>query len=219
MIATAGACSALLVALSPAASAHVKVEPEQLPADSDVRMNILVPNEEDKATTDEVQMQMPDGFAQVSYQPVPGWTVSVKTEKVSQPLQTDEGSVNEQVKTIAWKATDPSAAIQPGQFQDFSIATGMPSSAEPGDVLTFPAVQTYSNGDIVRWIGAPDSQHPAPQVTVTATGSATAATASTDESSDDSGAPTWLAVVALVLGALGALLGGAALARGRKADG
>jgi hypothetical protein len=38
------------------------------------------------------------------------------------------------------------------------------------------------------------------------------------ESDDDSGdgAPTWLAIVAVVLGAGGLLAGGAALARGRK---
>ena len=37
-----------------------------------------------------------------------------------------------------------------------------------GDELTFKALQTYSDGDVVRWIGAPDSEQPAPQVKVTA---------------------------------------------------
>ena len=39
---------------------------------------------------------------------------------------------------------------------------------KPGTALTFKALQTYDNGDIVRWIGAPDADTPAPQVTLTA---------------------------------------------------
>ena len=39
---------------------------------------------------------------------------------------------------------------------------------EPGKALTFKALQTYSNGEVVRWIGPPDADEPAPQVTLTA---------------------------------------------------
>ena len=37
-----------------------------------------------------------------------------------------------------------------------------------GDVLAFPAVQTYRGGEKVRWTGAPSSDTPAPRVTLTA---------------------------------------------------
>jgi uncharacterized protein len=36
-----------------------------------------------------------------------------------------------------------------------------------GQTLTFKALQTYSNGDVVRWIGAPDADEPAPRVQLT----------------------------------------------------
>jgi hypothetical protein len=40
-------------------------------------------------------------------------------------------------------------------------------SAKAGTLLTFKAVQTYSNGEVVRWIGPPSADEPAPQVMVT----------------------------------------------------
>ena len=42
----------------------------------------------------------------------------------------------------------------------------MPNQA--GKALTFKALQTYSSGEVVRWIGPPDAEEPAPQVTLTA---------------------------------------------------
>ena len=92
---------------------------------------------------------------------------------------------------------------------------------KPGAKLTFKALQTYSNGEVVRWIGAADADEPAPQVELTAsegersrTGRRPAAPAAAAD--DDDGAPVWLAVIALALGALGLLAGLAGLAAGRR---
>ena len=110
--------------------------------------------------------------------------------------------------------------MKPGEFQDFGLSVGVPD--KPGTKLTFKALQTYEGGEVVRWIGPPDADEPAPQVTLTTAGAeeepvaAEPASASTDEGQDDEGAPTWLAVVALVLGALGLLAGVSALAAGRR---
>jgi uncharacterized protein HemX len=75
----------------------------------------------------------------------------------------------------------------------------------------------------VRWIGAPDSETPAPIVTVSnAQGSArtSAATpappASTGNSNDGGGASKGLGVTALVLGALGLVAGLAAFGVRRR---
>jgi uncharacterized protein len=92
---------------------------------------------------------------------------------------------------------------------------GLPG--EPGKSLTFKALQTYSSGEVVRWIGAPDADEPAPQVKLTATsgGEGESAPAAKADTSDDTGAPTWLAVLALVVGAGGLLAGAAALVSAR----
>jgi uncharacterized protein len=82
------------------------------------------------------------------------------------------------------------------------------------------ALQTYDNGEVVRWIGAPDSEEPAPQVAVTEGSGEHGAASSSDsseESSDDSdSASKGLGIAALILGALGLLAGGAALVRSRR---
>ena len=48
---------------------------------------------------------------------------------------------------------------------DFGLSVRIPDKA--GEKLTFKALQTYSGGEVVRWIGAEDSDNPAPIVTVT----------------------------------------------------
>ena len=208
------------LALPAIAAAHVTLQPGEAPAGGFTRFDVRVPNERDDAATEKVEVQMPDGFVFASYEPVPGWTVDVKMEKLDPPIESHGEEITEQVGTITWTADDASAAIQPGQFRDFGLSVGMPESAQPGDTLTFPAIQTYDSGEVVRWIGEPDSDDPAPQVAVDEpedeeeeVSATPAPAASDDDEEEDEGAPTWLVGVALALGALGAILGAVALRR------
>jgi periplasmic copper chaperone A len=205
------------------AQAHVTVQPESLPAGGFARLDVRVPNERDDAATEKVEVQMPDGFLAVSYEPEPGWSVDVKSEKLDQPAELFGEEVDEQIDTVTFIADDPSAAIQPGQFRDFGLSVGMPEEAAAGETLTFPALQTYDSGEVVRWIGPPDAEEPAAEVTLTA-GEDEAVTAAADdpaatedaaeaEEDEDEGAPVWLTVVALILGALGLLVGAVSLTR------
>jgi uncharacterized protein len=217
---------------SATASAHVTVQPKTAPAGAYVVESVRVPNETDDATTTKVAVQFPEGFASASYQPVAGWSVKVAKEKLATPVKTDDGEITEGVKTITWTAKSTADGIAPGQFQDFPLSLQIPGKA--GDTLTFKALQTYSDGTVARWIGAPDADKPAPQVAVTAApdddhhAAATAGTATTEEASapataaataspaaadDDSDT---LAIVALVVGGLGLLAGGAGLAAARR---
>jgi uncharacterized protein len=198
--------------LAPAAFAHVTIQPDEVPAGGFVRLDVRVPNEQEKANTVKVDLQLPPGFVEASYEPVPGWTVQVKTRKLAQPVQTDDGPVSEEVGEIVWTAQGDQSGIAPGQFVDFPLSVQIPGKA--GDTLTFKALQTYSNGDVVRWIGPPDSDEPAPRVTVTAaaTGDQQAAAAPAESSSDDSNTTEWLALgfgiagLAAGLAALGLVL-------------
>jgi periplasmic copper chaperone A len=213
----------LALAAPAAAQAHVTVQPEEVPAGGFVRFDVRVPNERDNADTEKVEVQMPDGFAFVSYEPTPGWQAQVRNEKLAQPIEAEGEQINEQVATVTWTATDPNAAIHPDEFRDFGLSVGLPEQAPAGQVLTFPAIQTYSSGEKVRWIGPPDSEEPAAQVTLTAApaegGSAsdTGGGESGSDEEEDEGAPVWLAIVALVVGALGLVAGGVSLARSRGA--
>jgi periplasmic copper chaperone A len=201
-----------MVATAASASAHVTVQPGEAPAGGFVVENVRVPNEEQGADTTKIAVQFPDGFAEVSYQRVPGWNVKVKKTKLAQPITTDEGDkLTEQVSEITWSG----GKIAPGQFQDFPVSVQIPDKANT--TLTFKAVQTYSNGKDVRWIGPPNAEEPAPQVKITAAADAAATpAASTSESEDDSDSKA-LPIIALVVGALGLIVGIAALARRRRA--
>jgi uncharacterized protein YcnI len=138
-------------ALAAAAAAHVTVNPSKVPADSFSRFAVRVPNERDKASTVKLTLQLPKGIGEVSFQTKPGWKRTV----------TRAGGI---VTTVTW--TSAGAKIAPGEFDEFGVSTHVPKKV--GTVLAFPALQTYSNGEIVRWIGPPGSDSPAPRVTLTA---------------------------------------------------
>ncbi len=68
----------------------------------------------------------------------------------------------------------------------------------------------------MRWIGAPQSDHPAPQVTLARSGlGAAAATTPAVAAPATGGDGDGLAIVALVVGGLGLLAGGGALVKAR----
>jgi uncharacterized protein YcnI len=170
-LALATAVAAL--AVPAAAQAHVTLQPNQAAAGAFTVLDVRVPTERDNASTSKVDVQFPNGFASVSYQAVPGWRVRVIKKKLATPIQTDDGPITEGVSRMVWTRTSRRGGIEPGQFQDFPISVQIPGKA--GDKLTFKALQTYSSGEIVRWIGASGSDTPAPQVTVTAAAQGAAA--------------------------------------------
>ncbi len=162
-IRTVAAAVAAALALPAAASAHVTLQPSTAPADGFTRLDVRVPNERDDAATVKVDVQLPPGFAFVSYEPRPGWKVAVERGKAEQPIEVEGGfEVDEEVRRITWSG----GRIGPGEFVDFGLSLRMPKG-EAGDKLTFKALQTYEDGDVVRWIGPEDADEPAPVVTLT----------------------------------------------------
>jgi uncharacterized protein len=222
-----------------AAGAHVSLHPNAIPAGANATLDIRVPNEMDNATTTKLQVKFPDGFIGVSTQPPPGWTAKVETSKLAKPVQTDDGPIDTQVSQVDWTAGS-GAGIEPGEFANFPISVAMPGKA--GDVMTFKTVQTYSNGQVVRWIGPPSSDQPAPTIDVTPKGGVLQDVAGNEAgpgplpaaSATGSKAPTpvatktvvekqssnhTLAIIALIVGVLGLGLGAAGLVAARRARG
>jgi uncharacterized protein YcnI len=210
------AVAAGALVLPAAAGAHVTVQPQQVPAGASTVLAVRVPNERDDASTVKVDVRLPPGFVSASWEAVPGWSVRAVKQKLSKPIQTDDGPIDEQIGEIVWTASSKKAGIQPGEFRDFPLSVTMPGKA--GQTLTFKALQTYSNGEVVRWIGAPDADEPAPTVQLTAARQQAArpapAPAPAAASSDDGS--NALSIVALVLGALGLLAAIAALVTARR---
>jgi uncharacterized protein YcnI len=213
----ATALATALVAAAPAAAgAHVTVAPASAPAGSHSVLDVRVPNERDDAATVKLAVQLPPGFASASYEPQPGWRVDVVRERLARPIATDDGPVTEQVARIVWTGDgSPAGSIPPGAFRDFPISVKVPD--EPGSALTFKALQTYSGGEVVRWIGGPDADKPAPQLAVAAAepehGAHADASAPAGDEQDggDDNDGNGLAIAALAVGAAGLLLGAGAL--------
>jgi uncharacterized protein YcnI len=195
--------AAFLVVLFPsAASAHVTVSPGTAEPGGYARVVFRVPNERADASTTRLEVAFPADhrFASVSVQPVPGWTATTKKEKANVAGQSDEDSSGEVVTGIVWEG----GTVQPGQFQEFGVSMGrLPAT---NTKLVFKALQTYSSGEVVRWIdvqaeGGPKPEHPAPTLSVAAP--AVAAAPATPAAGTDK--------VGRVLGGAGLLIGLVAL--------
>ena len=119
----------------PAASAHVTVNPNELPADSFSRFAVRVPTEREDADTTKITVELPGTSAFVSFQPKPGWKRSVTTVKLAKPVTNDEGETVTERIGRHWRGRQ----IAPGEFDEFGMSASV--LAEQG-TLVFPAVQT-----------------------------------------------------------------------------
>jgi uncharacterized protein YcnI len=205
--------AAVALVAAPAASAHVQVRPALAAPGDPVLFQVIVPNEKD-AKTVEVTLQMPKDVLPFSFEEPEGWTRENK-----------EGS-DGSLESVTWKGE-----LAEDGFARFAFLASTPE--QEGEIV-WKALQTYDDGSVARWIGAPDSDNPAAVTKISAdaprenaggegaeaegeTPSSAATTqaeqpgteqaepASATVEDDDSPLPIILSVVALVLAA-GALI-------------
>lgn len=153
-VATAGA-----LLLAAAAAGHVSIKPERVPADSLARLTLSAPTEGDSPMTS-LKVQVPPAVTVVSFPPKPGWKRTITTKRLAKPITVDGKTITERIATVEWSG----GMIGVGETGTFSFRAHVPN--RPGAKLPFPAIQTYANGEIARWIGAPDAEHPGPFVTL-----------------------------------------------------
>lgn len=222
-IAAVGALVALAVmTLVGTAWAHVTANPGTAQQGGYTKISFRVPNERDTASTTQLEINFPTDhpIASVATRPVPGWTATTQKTKLDKPIKTDDGEITEVVSKITWTG----GKITPGSFEEFDVSMGpLPTDT---DELVFKALQTYDNGEVVRWIdtapeGAPEPEHPAPVVKLTpanttqaaATAQSTTAqttTAQTTAGGGHSSMGTWgvvLGIVGIVLAIIGIIMG------------
>jgi uncharacterized protein YcnI len=144
------ASAAALAALGLAADAHVKVSPASVAAGSTATLTFRCPNERSATPTVKLAIELPPGLpvATIKVPPIAGWRVLVSPS----------------AGTVTWEG----GSIPPGAVGIFTIVAGPIPAGGP---LSFHAVQTYGNGEIVRWIqerapGEPEPPFPAPVVDV-----------------------------------------------------
>jgi periplasmic copper chaperone A len=202
------------------AAAHISVSSADAAAGGFGKVTFRVPNESDTASTVAVRIQIPEEAAMASLRtaPVPGWTVTTTTSGLAEPLEAHGQEIREYVSVVEFRAED-GGGIAPGQFQEFALSGGpLPEL----DRITFPTVQTYSDGSESAWIeptidGQAEPEFPAPVLTVAggeeSEGTATVADPAAEQghgaavTSGPAALALFLAILALLVGASGAILG------------
>jgi len=219
------AAAVVLLAGAATASAHVEVRAASGAAAGEIIVSVV--SESLTADTISLAVRLPENVVQAEFPDVLGWTHSEETAPLDPPLRVAGVDVTTRVSTVTWTG----GRIPEGQGAEFRLRVAVAEGTTRRG-LAFPAVQTYSDGAVVRWIGAPTSDTPAgvlatavPAVaavavtttpttpTATSTQSDTATTATTSDG--DGGNPAGL-IFALV-GAAIAIGGVVAIIRARRA--
>ncbi len=189
------------------AAAHIQVRPTAAAPGDPVLWTVLIPSEEEAGTA-QVELAVPKDVLPFSYEDQAGWQRTIRPNP--------DGSV----RSIVWRGRTPGDGLATFRF--------LASTPERDGKIAWKAIQTYRDGDVVRWIGSPASETPASVTTISrsvprenaggesggATVPAAAPSASIGSSAD--GGPDWLARGLALVSLLAAL---AAVALRRRAGG
>ena len=195
---------------APFAGAHAVVLPAaSRPADFQ-QYTLTVPTERDDASTVEIDLKVPEGIGFLLAQNAAGWETKVIRR-------------NDRIDEIRWTGGE----IPPDHYATFRLIARNP--VQEGE-LVWRVLQRYDDGDVVRWIGPPESDEPAARTTISelavpvdtldvSTGRTASPTAAAPADSGDGGGRDGLtltiAIVAAVLAAIGLGFAVAAWHRGR----
>ena len=158
-------------AVAGTAAAHVTVSSQDAAPGGYGKITFRVPNESDTASTVGLRIQVPEeaALASLRTQPVPGWTATLTTAELAEPLENHGQEITSYVSVVEFRA-GAGGGVARGQFQEFALSGGPFPDAEE---LAFPAVQSYSDGSESAWIeptveGQEEPERPAPVLTLAA---------------------------------------------------
>lgn len=192
------------------------------------KVSFRVPNERDDAATTKLEIFLPAAhpLAFVSVRAAAGWSAEAEKSKLATPVRMKGSTLTRAVAKIVWTG----GQIGTGRFEEFDVSMGpLPTNVT---TLAFTAVQTYSDGEVVRWDqphagGAEEPEHPAPMIELVPASQAEGAMAHNVRQSSvdlaaaksgdaDEGTARALGWLGLAAGLAGLVLGGLSLLRGRR---
>lgn len=185
-------CVTMMMVFASVVSAHVVVFPKEVTQGSYEKFTVRVPNEQETNTI-KVEVKFPAGVTISRVEAKPGWTYEFKKEK---DLNT----------SVIWTAAE--GGIGTTEFAEFNMQGKV---ADDAAELSWKAYQTYKDGTVVEWIGAPDADKPASVTKVKAkvaegmSDSHGGAAEATTEASTSSNTPLMISIAALAI-SLAALL-------------
>jgi uncharacterized protein YcnI len=177
--------AALALLAAESAGAHAHISPPVGLARSGELYSLAVPTEKEGVTTTKIALTVPQGFSIDSFVPAAGW------KRETQQTGSGESTV---IQKVTWSATAGGVPTEEDALFQFLGRAGAAKT------YTFAVQQTYSDGSVVDWSGPETSDTPSPTVEA-------------KSSLGGSGTST-LTIVALVVGAVGVILGGVALVAG-----
>jgi uncharacterized protein YcnI len=187
-------CFVSMLLFAGIASAHVVVYPQQSTQGAFEKFTVRVPSEKDIPTV-KVEIKIPAEVAISRFQPMAGWKYDLTKDSSSK------------ITSVVWTATGE--GLSSTEFSEFSMQGKVGDQAT---TISWKAYQTYKDGSVVEWVGAPDSDKPASVTTVdpkpatantAADGHNHSAGATATTHTDESGSsklPLYLSIAALVLG-------------------
>jgi periplasmic copper chaperone A len=232
---------AVLLLGAPSASAHVGVDKDEVEAGVSTTLTFSFGHGCDGSATNRLAFQIPEGVLNAQPLVHPGWDIEIERVPLAAPAEVGHGEEQTDRPGVITFTAQPGNEV-PDELRDtFTLAFTAPDATGP---LHFKVVQGCVEGEN-PWIEEFDGtgeepDHPAPSVMVIAAsgasndhheaGETTDTTAddaghddaaathdeSEDDGSDDDGGSDGLAIAALVVGGLGLVVGGAALARSRS---
>ncbi|WP_461103911.1 YcnI family copper-binding membrane protein [Tessaracoccus terricola] len=236
-VATVMAVGALGLAWAGAgvAAAHVGVTSTTDEAGAYAVLSFSVPHGCEGSPTTEIAVQVPAGINSVTPTRNALYTLETVTETLDEPVADSHGNeVTERVAEVVWTATTP---LPDGQRDVLELSLQLPAEAA-GTTLHFPVVQTCEEGESA-WVEVPaagqdphDLAFPAPSLDVVAGSGGHGHSDDESGGADDAGSgegddpgsaeagwaagPDAWSLAGLGAGALGVVLGAAALVRSRK---
>jgi periplasmic copper chaperone A len=227
----AAATGALTLALAGSAGAHITANPGEAPSDGFATLDFSVGHGCEESPTTQVRIQIPPSVPSVTPGVHPLWDVATKEGKKDK-VELHGETITRGVSEVTYTAKEP---LPPDRLDLLTISVKLPAGEE-GESVYFPTIQRCEKGQ-TRWIQIPaegenpeELEEPAPAVVLTAAEGAHGGASDSGESAarpaasvqaasvsdDDDGAPMWLAISALVIGALGLLAGVGGLMAGRR---
>jgi periplasmic copper chaperone A len=224
----------LTLALAGTAGAHITADPGEAPSDSYATLDFSVGHGCEESPTTQVRIQIPPSVPSVTPAVNPLWDVATKEGKKDK-VELHGETITRGVSEVTYTAKQPLPA---DRLDLLTMSVKLPAGEE-GESIYFPTLQSCEKGQN-RWIQIPaegesadELESPAPAVVLTAAegGHGGGTSDSEDEqsaaqpaasvqaasvSNEDDGAPMWLAITALAVGALGLLAGIGGWMAGRR---
>ena len=142
------ALAAALMAMSAASAfAHVTVWPKEAAQGAYEVFTVRVPSETEGTETVAVRVVFPEGVSVTRFEPKQGWTAEL------------ERNADGAIAAVTW-AAEEGFGLEETEFTEFRMSGRVLPEAE--GQLIWKAYQTYADGSVAEWVGAPDTDSPNP---------------------------------------------------------